>query len=202
MTYTSLACLAVLGAPLDRVDRAAVVASVREAQQADGSFCSNALGGETDLRFTYCACCVSHMLGDWSAIDIPRATAFVRASLTYEGGLAQGPLLEAHAGSTFCGVAALVMMVCLSLSATSLSVRICFCLCLSSSVSLDSLISLSFSFLCVTHRHTHVHIYIRRYTHLLLSVLTHSLLLFDFLPLSCFSLQSTRDRFTISPTER
>jgi geranylgeranyl transferase type-1 subunit beta len=111
MTYTALATLAILGDPLTGLDRRGIVNLVRATQQADGSFRSMPLGGETDLRFTYCACCVSRMLGDWSGVDIPRAAAFVRGSLSYEGALGQGPLLESHAGSTFCGVAALVMMV-------------------------------------------------------------------------------------------
>lgn len=113
MTYTALACLALLDVPelASRLDRAAIVASVRAAQQPDGSFASTQLGSECDLRFTYAACCISHMLGDWSGVDIARATEYIRSSLSYEGAFGQGPLLEAHGGSTFCGVAALKLMV-------------------------------------------------------------------------------------------
>lgn len=113
MTYTALASLAILQVPdlPSRLDRQAILASVRATQQSDGSFASTALGSECDLRFTYAACCISHMLGDWGGVDIPRAAAYVHSSLSYEGAFGQGPLLEAHGGSTFCGVASLKLMV-------------------------------------------------------------------------------------------
>eukprot|EP00730_Choanoeca_flexa_P002544 TRINITY_DN11086_c0_g2_i4.p2 TRINITY_DN11086_c0_g2~~TRINITY_DN11086_c0_g2_i4.p2 ORF type:complete len:345 (+),score=58.81 TRINITY_DN11086_c0_g2_i4:1867-2901(+) len=108
MTYTALASLAILDAPLDRVDRKAVIQSLQ--QCASGSFMSVEQGGEEDMRFLYCACCICHMLNDWSPVDKPKAAAFVKQSIGYDGGIAQGPGLESHAGSTFCGVAALSMM--------------------------------------------------------------------------------------------
>ena len=111
MTYTALASLAILGDPMDRVDRAAIARSLQELQVPSGCFVSSRLGGETDMRFMYCACCVAHLLGDWSGVDVPRARAFILGSRTYEGAFAQGPGLEAHAGSTFCAIASLKMMV-------------------------------------------------------------------------------------------
>lgn len=113
MTYTALASLAILQVPdlPSKLHREAIVASVRAAQQPNGSFASTELGSECDLRFTYAACCVSHMLGDWNGVDIPRAAAYIKASLSYEGAFGQGPGLEAHGGSTFCAVASLKLMV-------------------------------------------------------------------------------------------
>ena len=44
------------------------------------SFCSTIEGAEKDMRFVYCACCVSHMLNDWSGIDKDRAVQYIRNS--------------------------------------------------------------------------------------------------------------------------
>jgi geranylgeranyl transferase type-1 subunit beta len=53
---------------------------------------------------------VSHVLDDWRGVDRGRAAAYIQASISYEYGLGQGPGLEAHGGSTYCGVAALALM--------------------------------------------------------------------------------------------
>eukprot|EP00037_Helgoeca_nana_P004557 m.46562 g.46562 ORF g.46562 m.46562 type:complete len:535 (-) comp15453_c0_seq1:59-1663(-) len=110
MSYTGLACLAILGDDLGRVDRAGMARSLRHFQQADGSFTSTVCEGETDMRFLYCACCVAHMLHDWSGIDVAAATQFVIRSFNYDGGIGQMPGLESHGGSTFCGLASLCLM--------------------------------------------------------------------------------------------
>ena len=36
--------------------------------------------GESDMRLVYCAFVISALLDDWSAIDVPRAVAFVKRS--------------------------------------------------------------------------------------------------------------------------
>jgi len=112
MAYTSLASLIILGdASLSRVDRPALVAQVRALQQADGSFAASGdEAGECDLRFVYCACVVSHLLGDWSGVDKSAALRFVLSCVTYEGGLALRPGSEAHGGSCYCGVASIMLM--------------------------------------------------------------------------------------------
>lgn len=110
MSYTGLACLAILGDNLARVDRLKMARSLRHFQQIDGSFTSTVQEGETDMRFLYCACCVAHMLNDWSGINIDTATEFVVRSLNYDGGIGQMPGLESHGGSTFCGIASLHLM--------------------------------------------------------------------------------------------
>lgn len=110
MAYTSLASLVILGDDLSRVNRSALLAQLAVLQQPDGCFVASADEGECDMRFLYCACVISHLLGDWSAVDIPRATQFVLSCVTYEGGLALRPGSEAHGGSCYCGLASLMLM--------------------------------------------------------------------------------------------
>jgi len=110
MTYTALASLIILGDDLSRVNRKSLLAGVRALQLPNGSFKAALEGGESDMRFLYCAACICHMLGDWSGMNRDLATQYVLQSVTYEGGVAQGPDLEAHGGSTFCGVASLSLM--------------------------------------------------------------------------------------------
>lgn len=110
MTYTALASLVIMGDRLEGVDRAAVLAGVRALQLEDGSFKAALVGGENDMRFLYCAACICTFLGDWSGMDREQALSYVMNSVSYEGGIGQGPGLEAHGGSTYCGVAALSLM--------------------------------------------------------------------------------------------
>ena len=80
MTYTALASLVILGDDLSRVNRAAVSAGLRRLQRPDGSFFSTAEDSEYDMRFVYCAAAICYMLQDWSAMDMEKAAAFIRAS--------------------------------------------------------------------------------------------------------------------------
>lgn len=111
MTYTALATLRALGDPLDRVDKSAIVTAMKKSLQLpNGSFQCVAVGSERDMRFLYCACSISHMLGDWSGVDIDRAVSYVKACRAWDGGFALLPGQEGHGGSTFCAVASLVLM--------------------------------------------------------------------------------------------
>jgi len=113
MTYTALASLLTLGDDLGRLDRAAILRGVRALQLKDGSFQAALQGGENDMRFLYCAAAICSILGDWSGMDRDLALGYITTSISYEGGIGQGPGLEAHGGSTYCGVAALSLMGCL-----------------------------------------------------------------------------------------
>lgn len=119
MTYTGLASLIILGDDLSRVNRMAMIEGVKALQQPDGSFCPLIDGSENDMRFVYCAACICYILQDWSAMDIQKVIEYIQKSVTYEGGIAQGPGLEAHGGPTFCAVAALSLMGKLSVALTS-----------------------------------------------------------------------------------
>ncbi|XP_013385112.1 geranylgeranyl transferase type-1 subunit beta [Lingula anatina] len=110
MTYTALASLIILGDNLSRVNKRAVLAGLRSLQLEDGSFCATSGGSENDMRFVFCASCISYMMDDWSGMDQEKAVEYIKKSYSYEGGLSQGPHLEAHGGSTFCAIASLVLM--------------------------------------------------------------------------------------------
>eukprot|EP01137_Pigoraptor_chileana_P008008 Opistho-2@54331 len=80
MTYTALACLGILGDDYSRVDRASVVMGLRQLQLPDGSFCTTAEGSENDMRFVYCACVISSMLGDWSGVNVDAVVDYIKRS--------------------------------------------------------------------------------------------------------------------------
>jgi geranylgeranyl transferase type-1 subunit beta len=65
-------------------------------QCADGSFSATRSGSESDMRFLYCACAISHMLGDWSGVDKLKAKAYIDVCTTYEGGIALVPGTYVH----------------------------------------------------------------------------------------------------------
>ena len=44
------------------------------------SFQPTADGSENDMRFIYCACCISYILNDWSGVDIPRVVQYIKKS--------------------------------------------------------------------------------------------------------------------------
>lgn len=81
MTYTSLVTLLILGDDLGRVDRQSIVEGVRACQNPDGSFTAMVMGCESDMRFLYCASCVSAILDNWSGVDIPRAIDYILRSI-------------------------------------------------------------------------------------------------------------------------
>jgi hypothetical protein len=38
-------------------------------------------GSENDMRFVYCACCISYVLDNWSGVDIDKAVVFIKNSM-------------------------------------------------------------------------------------------------------------------------
>lgn len=110
MTYTAICTLLTLGDDLSRVNKQAIVSSLRHLQQPSGAFVANMGGNECDMRFLYCAVCICWLLNDWSGIDKEAAVRYVQACHAWDGGLALSPGLESHGGSTFTGLASLIMM--------------------------------------------------------------------------------------------
>ncbi|KAL8658481.1 MAG: hypothetical protein Q9226_000975 [Calogaya cf. arnoldii] len=113
-TYFALASLAILGDDLSRVRRKQCLDWLKKLQLSDGTF-GEALGGEgRDMRFCYCAAAIRWILAGGTMqeedIDIDGLVRFIEASQTYEGGFANGPFHEAHAGWTYCAVAALSLL--------------------------------------------------------------------------------------------
>jgi geranylgeranyl transferase type-1 subunit beta len=110
MNYTALTVLRLLGDDWSRVDRESIVESLSKLQLPNGSFACAPGGSESDMRFLYCACCISHMLGDWRGVSVPAAVAYVRSCRSFDGAVGLLPDQEGHGGSTFCAVASLVLM--------------------------------------------------------------------------------------------
>ncbi|NXN40754.1 PGTB1 transferase, partial [Rhinoptilus africanus] len=96
MTYTGLSCLVILGDDLSRVNKNAILVGLRALQLEDGSFCAVLEGSENDMRFVYCASCICYMLDNWSGMDMKKAIDYIRRSMSYDNGLAQGAGLESH----------------------------------------------------------------------------------------------------------
>lgn len=133
MTYVALCTLIALGDDLSRVNRNAILATLRELQKEDGSFLAvsfNYIGRENvneadddcDLRFMYTAICIWYILADESpkkstsfnntdaCINIQSAVSYILSCVTYEGSLGLTPGREGHGGSTFCGIASLFLL--------------------------------------------------------------------------------------------
>nr|ODN87186.1 geranylgeranyl transferase type-1 subunit beta [Cryptococcus depauperatus CBS 7841] len=116
-TYTALLCLALLRAPLDRLNRPGLVAFIKSCQADSGSF--SPLSGDeyildgfqSDARMAYVACVISHIICDFSGIDIPRLKEWIKRCRTWEGGYASRPgVIEAQGGTTYCCLAALALI--------------------------------------------------------------------------------------------
>lgn len=116
MTYCALLTLHVLSDDDDddndesAFSKEALIKHLRSLQRDDGSFGCVQDPSEQDLRFLYCACAISYCINDWSGIDVNRAAEYIQSCRAYDGGIALVPGQEGHGGSTFCGLAALVLM--------------------------------------------------------------------------------------------
>lgn len=91
MTYTALCTLRTLGDDLSRINRQTILESMRRLQREDGSFQCTLVASEHDMRFLYCACAISYMLQDWSAVNIDLAVDYIRSCRAYDGGISLIP---------------------------------------------------------------------------------------------------------------
>jgi len=110
MTYTALCNLKILEEDLSHVYKKAIISALRYLQQPDGSFAPTCYGGETDMRFVFCACAISYLLNDWSGFDLDITTQYIVDSQSYDGGIGLRSGSEGHGGSTYCAVASLALM--------------------------------------------------------------------------------------------
>jgi geranylgeranyl transferase type-1 subunit beta len=110
MTYTALATLRTLGDDFSRVHCKEIIQGLGALQLDNGSFQCTIYDSEHDMRFLYCACCISHMLNDWSGVNTEKAADYIRQCRSFDGAIALLPGQEGHGGSTFCAVASLVLM--------------------------------------------------------------------------------------------
>eukprot|EP00831_Metopus_contortus_P065030 TRINITY_DN58143_c0_g1_i1.p1 TRINITY_DN58143_c0_g1~~TRINITY_DN58143_c0_g1_i1.p1 ORF type:complete len:402 (+),score=62.14 TRINITY_DN58143_c0_g1_i1:36-1208(+) len=113
-SYCALAVLKMCGDDLSRVHKEPIIQSLKYYQNhTSGCFhCLPVDEGacEEDVRFCYCACCISRMLNDFSGIDRKLCTKYLTRCQKYEGGFGWADDTESHSGLTYCAVAALDMM--------------------------------------------------------------------------------------------
>ncbi|KAF2454893.1 terpenoid cyclases/protein prenyltransferase alpha-alpha toroid [Lineolata rhizophorae] len=120
-TYFALASLCILKDDFKRVKRKECLRWLKKMQRDDGSFgqtlgADGAIEGGRDMRFGYCVMCSRWILRAGKGekdlvgvedIDIDGLVRCIRASETYDGGISDEPFHEAHAGFTYCAIAAL-----------------------------------------------------------------------------------------------
>jgi geranylgeranyl transferase type-1 subunit beta len=110
MTYTALCTLRALGDDLSRVDKEGIIRGLKHLQLENGSFQCVSIGSEHDMRFLYTVCCISYLLDDWSGVDKEKAVEYIRSCRSFDGAVALLPGQEGHGGSTFTGIASLMLM--------------------------------------------------------------------------------------------
>ncbi|RSH89479.1 hypothetical protein EHS25_002028 [Saitozyma podzolica] len=115
-TYTALMTLAVLRAPLDRLNVPGLISFISSCQCPDGSFSPLpaadeyiSAGFQNDVRMSYCANVVADVID--AGLPTQTQTDFIARCKTWEGGYASRPgVIESQGGTTYCSVAALSMM--------------------------------------------------------------------------------------------
>ena len=136
MTYVALCTLQALGDDLSRIDKHAILSTLRGLQKPNGSFVALSPTTTTaaattdddkkddveaeddcDLRFMYAAIAVWYILTsnnndhhNEQYINIETATQYILSCKSYEGALGLTPGREGHGGSTFCGIASLYLL--------------------------------------------------------------------------------------------
>uniref|UniRef100_A0A1I7UUE5 Terpenoid cyclases/protein prenyltransferase alpha-alpha toroid n=1 Tax=Caenorhabditis tropicalis TaxID=1561998 RepID=A0A1I7UUE5_9PELO len=110
-TYSALLSLAILGDDLKRVDRQAILKTVKRSQRDNGCFWSQGEGSESDMRYLFCAVAICKILGaeNEDYIDWKNLSEFLKNSINIDGGIGQAPGDESHGGSTFCAIASLAL---------------------------------------------------------------------------------------------
>ncbi|KAL1542212.1 protein geranylgeranyltransferase type I [Salvia divinorum] len=109
-TYCALAILKTVGYDLSQIDSEVLLKSMKTLQQPNGCFMPIHTGGETDLRFVFCAAAICSMLKNWTGMDCEKAKEFIRNCQSYDGGFGLIPGAESHGGATYCAVASLKLM--------------------------------------------------------------------------------------------
>ena len=101
--YFAIASLLVLGDDLRRVNRTALLSTLKKLQNEDGSFSPVLIDetrfGEVDVRHLYCAIAVRHMLSPIAPeedINVEATINYIRRCKVYDGGYSQSPGLESH----------------------------------------------------------------------------------------------------------
>ncbi|KAK5173629.1 geranylgeranyl transferase type-1 subunit beta [Saxophila tyrrhenica] len=122
-TYFALVALLVLGDDFKRVKRRETLHWLRKMQRPDGSFGETLVNGQIeggrDPRYGYCATGARYILRgarsgpltldgeDIRDIDVDAFVECVRLAEAFDGGIADQPYNEPHAGYTYCSLGAL-----------------------------------------------------------------------------------------------
>ncbi|KAK4500469.1 hypothetical protein PRZ48_008658 [Zasmidium cellare] len=122
-TYFALAALLAIGDDLKRVRRKETLQWLVKMQRSDGSFGETLVDGQIeggrDPRFGYCAAGVRYILRgnsegtlEWDGasvedINIDELVNCISLAESYDGGIADQPFHEPHAGYTFCSLGCL-----------------------------------------------------------------------------------------------
>ncbi|KAH7830331.1 putative protein farnesyltransferase [Monocercomonoides exilis] len=113
-TYSSLLSLKMLypNEPLSNfVNTKQIAYDLKFYQNEDGSFNSEPTASDSDARMCFCACACAYLCGkDFDSIDKEKLINHLLSLQSYEGGFGGRAGNEAHAGYTFCVVAALSML--------------------------------------------------------------------------------------------
>mgnify|MGYP002388462802 CR=1 FL=1 len=112
-TYAAVSALAICGTSsayeLLKSKRESLNTWLLALKNPDGSFCMHQ-GGEADMRSSYCALVVIHLLQLQTPHLIRGCAEFVQSCQSYDGGLGGEPGNEPHGGYAYCGYASLVIL--------------------------------------------------------------------------------------------
>ncbi|KAL2614118.1 hypothetical protein R1flu_025810 [Riccia fluitans] len=110
-TYAAVCALVTLGGEkaLASIDRDKTLQFLLRMKDPCGGFRVHD-DGEMDMRGSYTALAVAHMLDIMIPELVENVGEYVRSCQTYEGGIGGEPGAEAHGGYTFCGLAALALV--------------------------------------------------------------------------------------------
>lgn len=81
MTFSALNTLLTLEDDLSRINKKAILSSLKVLQLSDGSFTATFDGSENDVRFLYSAACICFILDQWCSFDKEKATRFILSCL-------------------------------------------------------------------------------------------------------------------------
>ncbi|XP_029590210.1 protein farnesyltransferase subunit beta isoform X1 [Salmo trutta] len=110
-TYAAVNALCIIGTQeaYNIIDREKLLSFLLSVKQPDGSFVMH-IGGEVDVRSTYCAASVASLTNIMTPTLFQDTPTWIVSCQNWEGGLGGVPGLEAHGGYTFCGMAAMVIL--------------------------------------------------------------------------------------------
>ena len=81
MTYSALCCLLILGDSLASLNCQPLAQCVARLQQDCGSFSPASISSQTDMKFSYCAVAICHILQQVKAINGENLIEYIKASL-------------------------------------------------------------------------------------------------------------------------